>query len=1045
MTRGRLWQSMAVLVRLVVLVCCGFVVGVTPGMGRGTTAASIGPRHVSAVRSLTQTLVFYETATNDRARLLAHLDLATQLAPTGFYVTAEGELERSGDHRSIADLAHARAVKVYPVVQNYRDGAFHGEDLGWLASPLERRAMCAALLRAVSDAHADGIDLDLEELPQVLRPDFTSFVGELSAWFHLAGDRVLVDLPVDHAAYDAAQLARSSDWLVLMAYDQHSLAGQPGPIAGRPWVDAALAQTTREVPASRLILGLVGYGYDWTPGSVQPLSYREVLRRAGTAGVIRWDEASSEPWFEYADSNGTRHTVWFSDAPSLQPLVAEARAAGLAGVSLWRLGLEDPATWDVLGRHARRANPSRALASVSIDPIRQGTGELAALPRTSQDGRRALTWDPTGRWVTGERYLSLPRPEQILESGLRPGTVALTFDDGPDPAWTPQVLDILKRYHARATFFVIGRQAAAHPELVARMYAEGNEVGNHTFTHAADLESAPSWRFRLELSLTQRVIEGATGHSATLFRYPYMGSLTDLDQPDQPLVRRAAEEGYRLVGQSTDTLDWARPGAALIAGRALDDPAGKIILLHDGGGNRAQTVAALPFILESLHHLGLQILPVSEAAGGGQRTTAMPPASASAEPMDMTVLGTGWLVAHGSDLWLLLVNAVVLFAFARLLALGLFGFLHWRKRPGWHRSPYRGRVSVVVPAHDEERVIGATIEALLRSDHPHLEVIVVDDGSTDGTAERVSAFQDRGVRLIRQPNAGKAAALRRGFAAARHPIVVALDADTLFTASTVRHLIAPFSDVRVGAVAGNPKVGNRVNLVTRLQVLEYVLTLNLERRAYALLGCVAVVPGAAGAWRRSAVLEAGGFSGETLAEDTDLTLTLGRMGYRVEYAPRAVAYTEAPQTLRGLARQRSRWAFGILQCLWKHRRGLLSARARAFGLVAIPGLGLSAVVMPLIAPTIDLGLVLALALGASRVLVATIAYNASLVALSAWALAADHEPARLALLTPLQNLFYRQFQYVVALHAAVRAVRGMRVGWTRVARLGTSTVRSGAT
>jgi peptidoglycan-N-acetylglucosamine deacetylase len=1035
---GIRWWSPATVARLLVLVVCGLVAGVAPNARASASAAS---RH-TPTDPPPLTLAFYDTETNDRAQLLAHLDLATQLAPTGFYVTAGGQLETRGDHRSIAELAHARSVQVYPVVQNYRFGSFHGEDLGWLASPMERRAMTAATLRAVSDARADGVDVDFQNLPTTLRQDFTSFVSELSARFHRAGQRVLVDLPVEHAAYDSAQLARVSDWLILMAYDQHSLPGQPGPIAGRPWVHAALAQMRHEVPASKLVLGLPGYGYDWTPRGVEPLSYREVLRRADTAAGIRWDAASSEPWFAYTDRDGVGHTVWFSDAPSMQPLLREGRKAGLAGISLWRLGLEDPATWAVLGRRARNAGRSTALAVVSVDPVRRGSGEVASIPQSSQEGRRVLTWDPAGEEVVGERYLSLPRPEQVLETGLRPGTVALTFDDGPDPVWTPRVLDILRRYQARATFFVIGRQASAHPELVTRMYAEGHEVGNHTFTHAADLQRAPPWRFRLELSLTQRIIQAATGHSATLFRYPYMGSLTDLDRSDEGLIDRPAEQGYRLVGQSLDTLDWARPGAELIAAGALDDPDGKVILLHDGGGNRGQTLAALPFILEWLRHRGLRILPLSEAAGG-LRATAMPPVSGGGAALDGVVLGTGWVLAHGSERWLFLVNAVVLFALARVLILGLFGFLHWLMRPRRHRSPYRGPVSAVVPAHNEERVIGATIEALLRSDHQDLEVIVVDDGSTDATAERVTAFHSRGVRLIEQPNEGKAAALRRGFAAARHPVVVALDADTLFTHSTVRRLVEPFGDARVGAVAGNPKVGNRVNLVTRLQVLEYVLTLNLERRAYAWLGCVAVVPGAAGAWRRDLVLAAGGFSGETLAEDTDLTLALGRKGYSVEYAPHAIAYTEAPQTMRGLARQRSRWAFGMLQCLWKHRRGLLSPRARAFGLVAIPGLALGQLVLPLVAPTIDIGLLLALSQDwASRILPATIAYNAVLVGLGAWALAVDREPVQLALLAPLQNLLYRQFQYVIALHAVLRALRGMRVGWSRVARLGTSTIGS---
>ncbi|HEY4864811.1 MAG TPA: glycosyltransferase family 2 protein, partial [Candidatus Dormibacteraeota bacterium] len=305
-------------------------------------------------------------------------------------------------------------------------------------------------------------------------------------------------------------------------------------------------------------------------------------------------------------------------------------------------------------------------------------------------------------------------------------------------------------------------------------------------------------------------------------------------------------------------------------------------------------------------------------------------------------------------------------------------------------------------------------------------------------------FAGRGVRLIRQPQSGKAHALRVGFASARHPVVVALDADTLFTRSTVGHLARPFGNPRVGAVAGNPKVGNRLNLLTWFQVVEYVLTLNLERRAYALLGCVPVVPGAVGAWRRAAVDEVGGFSAATLAEDTDVTLALGRRGYRVAYAPRAVAYTEAPQTLGGLSRQRSRWAFGTLQCLWKHRQATFSPRAGALGMVALPAMWSVQLILPLMAPTIDLTLLLSpLVSWAPQVLAVTLVYNAALVILAAWALAVDREPVVLALLVPLQNLFYRQFLYVMALKAIVRAFRGIRVGWNPVVRRGTSTIGAG--
>jgi cellulose synthase/poly-beta-1,6-N-acetylglucosamine synthase-like glycosyltransferase len=577
------------------------------------------------------------------------------------------------------------------------------------------------------------------------------------------------------------------------------------------------------------------------------------------------------------------------------------------------------------------------------------------------------------------------------------------------------------------------------------MYAEGHEVANHTYTHAADLERAPAWRFSLELSMTQRVIEAATGHSATLFRYPYSDSLSDPEQSQESLFE-VAQQGYQVVGTGADTLDWTRPGAAAITSSALVDPESQTVLLHDGGGDRSQTIAALPGILAGLQARGLQVVPVGEAIGESP-AAAMPSTGTPDMLLDVVVLGAVWSVGHAGTLWFAVVNLVALLAFARVVILGGLALLQWTAggRPPAHR-PYRGPVSAVVPAHNEEKVLGRTLEALLGSSYPELEVIVVDDGSQDGTAAVASAFVRYGVRLIQQPQSGKAHALRTGFAAARHPIVVALDADTVFMRSTVHRLVGPFSDPRVGAVAGNPKVGNRGTLLTKLQVLEYVLTLNLERRVYSMLSCVPVVPGAVGAWRQSAVDAAGGFTAETLAEDTDLTLALGRAGYRVRYVPSAVAYTEAPQTLRQLGRQRNRWAFGMLQSLWKHRAGTLNPRLGALGLVAIPGLWIAQIVFPIMAPTIDLGLVLSpLFAWGHQLQIEVAAYNVALLLLGLWALAVDREPVALALLLPIQNLFYRQFMYLVALNAVLRAFKGLRVGWTRVARLGTLTLRgSGA-
>jgi peptidoglycan-N-acetylglucosamine deacetylase len=566
------------------------------------------------------------------------------------------------------------------------------------------------------------------------------------------------------------------------------------------------------------------------------------------------------------------------------------------------------------------------------------------------------------------------------------------------------------------------------------MYADGDEVGNHTYTHSPSFEDDSDRAFGMELSATQRIIQGATGHSATLFRFPYE-SLSVAD----PLVAHASSLGYQVVGWGTDTSDWQRPGVAAIVDSALDDPEGNVILMHDGGGDRSETVAALPLILEALQQHHLRAVSLG-AAMGLTRAQAMPAAGLGELLLGWALVGAAWSVDHALLILQTVIESALLLVFGRLFVLGLLGPVHALRHRRPHGRPYRGPVSVVIAAHNEEAVIARTLEAVLDSRYPgRLEVLVVDDGSTDGTATVVRTFAGPRARLLRQPQSGKSIALQRAFGRARHPVVVTLDADTLFTPTTIRELVEPLGDPRVAAVSGNIKVGNRVNWLTRLQGFEYTLTLNLERRAYALLNCVPIVPGAIGGWRRDAVLALGGFTTDTLAEDTDMTLALRGAGHRIVYAARAVAFTEAPQDLRGLIRQRTRWSFGTLQCLWKHRRATFNPRTGTLGLVALPGMWLSQLVLPALSPIVDVGLMMSpLTPWRDRILVATAAYNLLLILLGGWALAADREPIRRACLIPVQNLVYRQFTYVMAMRAAVQALRGARVGWHRVVRLGTA-------
>jgi cellulose synthase/poly-beta-1,6-N-acetylglucosamine synthase-like glycosyltransferase len=363
-------------------------------------------------------------------------------------------------------------------------------------------------------------------------------------------------------------------------------------------------------------------------------------------------------------------------------------------------------------------------------------------------------------------------------------------------------------------------------------------------------------------------------------------------------------------------------------------------------------------------------------------------------------------------------------------------------------------VSLIIPAYNESAVIARTITSLRAQRYAALEILVVDDGSTDDTlaAAEGAARGDPRVRVVHQANGGKARALNTGIAEATGTIVVVVDADTLLEPDAIAHLVRPLSDARVGAVAGNAKVGNRVNLVTRWQSLEYVTSQNLDRRAFALLNCITVVPGAIGAWRRASVLEAGGFSHDTLAEDQDLTMTLLRRGQHIALADRAIAWTEAPETLGALLKQRFRWSFGTLQCAWKHRGAMRDRSTRALGLVGLPNVWLFQLLFPLLAPAADLALLLTV----GRYLVeapalgmhAAWAHAAPTLALYTLFLAIDvvtavvglslerGESAWQAWLVPLQRIAYRQVLYLALLKAIRAALKGWAPSWGKLERTG---------
>ncbi|WP_399887358.1 bifunctional polysaccharide deacetylase/glycosyltransferase family 2 protein [Streptomyces sp. BBFR51] len=667
--------------------------------------------------------------------------------------------------------------------------------------------------------------------------------------------------------------------------------------------------------------------------------------------------------------------------------------------------------------------------------------------------------------LDGGPILSFPGGQAATVS-VPDKTIVLTFDDGPDPTWTPQVLEILEKYDVPGTFFLVGSMISRNPDIVRDLVEQGNEVGVHTFTHI-DLSYQSQARVTREIEQTQLALAGAAGITTTLFRAPYSSETNAIDNYSWPVYQSLGEDGYTSVFIDTDSDDWKRPGVSKIVEWATpEDDEGASVLFHDAGGERSQTIEALPKYIEKMKAKGYTFTTVSgvmaeqqkeqhqtqqqQSAGG---PSAAPGADSGNALQAAHHKATGTTLYEGKALiaavavaeWtvpalsvgLVIVGVAVMGRFAMMLVLARRHHRQRNRRRFSWGPPVTGPVSVIVPAYNEKECIESTLKSLARSTHP-IEIIVVDDGSTDGTADIAESLGLPNVRVVRQANAGKPAALNNGVRHARYDIVVMMDGDTVFEPDTVGHLVQPFADPGVGAVAGNAKVGNRRTLIGAWQHIEYVMGFNLDRRMYDLLRCMPTIPGAIGAFRREAVLQVGGMSDDTLAEDTDITIALHRAGWRVVYEEHARAWTEAPGSLGQLWSQRYRWSYGTMQALWKHRRSLTDKGASGrFGRVGMPLVVLFQVVTPVFAPLIDVFTVYSMIFIDFRAaLLAWLAVLGVQLVCAAYAFRLDREKYRYLLMMPLQQLAYRQMMYLVLIHSCVTALTGGRLRWQKLKRTG---------
>jgi peptidoglycan-N-acetylglucosamine deacetylase len=886
--------------------------------------------------------------------------------------------------------AEDTSMEVFPMVNNFDGANWVPGIVAFMNDPDARAVFRTQVMQFLGSGRYRGLTVDFETFPPNGQPGYISLLQELSADLHARGLKLYVAVPPHSNEYNYSAISAAADGVVLMNYDEHYPGAASGPVASQDWFVNNLKFAASVVPKEKIICAIANYGYDWVKKPKKgnlPAGERDSSKSVQEAWLeardsdqdVNFDDDALNPHFSYLDELGVQHDVWFLDAVTALNHMRAAQTLGIQTFALWRLGGEDRSlwkVWDVPGDPGAADKLRDVPPGADVDM--EGQGEILRVEDKPIHGIRDLTIDADSKLITDEVFQSLPEPYRVGRYGYSPNKVAITFDDGPDPEWTPKILDVLKEKHATATFFLIGIQTDRFSSIAKRIYAEGNTIGNHTFTHP-DVSNISTAYMKVELNLTERLFASLIGVRVTLMRPPYAID-EEPDTADQVRPLEVPQEmGYITVGNRIDPNDWnlydpsdpqGKRTAEDISSYVLthlppcrpeDLRCGNIVLLHDGGGDRAETVRALPMIIDGIRARGYEIAPVYELVNKTRADVMapLPPGERWAARLDrlgfwmfdVSIVGITWIFLAGDLLMtgrLLFIGAAAVYDRLREKIFG---------RPAEIAS-YRPKVAVLIPAYNEEKVIERTVRAALNSNYRNLRVIVIDDGSRDRTLEVArNAFAAEAaagkVLILTKPNSGKADALNYGI---EHigdaEIFVGIDADTVIAPDAIARLVPHFINPKVGAIAGNAKVGNRVNLWTRWQALEYITSQNFERRALDVLGAVSVVPGAIGAWRISAVREAGGYHTDTVAEDADLTMALLRLGYRVEYEDMALAYTEAPTNANGLMRQRFRWSFGILQAVYKHRG--VFARKGALGWVALPNIVIFQILLPLVSPLIDI-------------------------------------------------------------------------------------------
>ena len=963
------------------------------------------------------------------------------------------------------------------MVSNYSKDHFDGNAIHKLLQDKDlQNRFINNLIKSLKGYGYQGVNIDFEEIAEKSDAPLAAFQKNLYEKLHAQNLLVTQDISPDNDDYNLPVLDKYNDYIFIMAYDQHSDSSNAGDISNQQWVEVQLDRICEKISSDKVMLALACYGYDWPDGDVgKDITYQQAIATASRyKGKIKYDPISANLNFTYQDESDLKHEVYFTDAATNFNLIRKADDWGVAGIAIWRMGAEDPRLWTFISK------------DLSIDSVRKsgvdlrrmthiglndrvdysGEGEVLDLVSIPKAGKIDVKLDTTDFTIASQNYVDLPTKYSIRRYGHAEKKIVLTFDDGPDPVYTPQILDILQEEKVPGTFFVVGIMAEQNMGILLREYNLGHEIGNHTFFHP-DMSKMGPERVNFELNATRKIIESVTGHSTILFRPPYNADAEPTTSAEILPVVQSRDQNYINIGESIDPQDW-QPGItadqiydAVVKQQAL----GNVLLLHDAGGNRAATVEALPRIIKYFKTHGYEFATIGQLIGKKRE-----------ELMPAVQLNSSDFISSGDDLFLrafsygtLALNFIfilaIILAILRSVFIAVLAIkqkIDAKKERVLLLQDPDMKVSVIIPAYNEEITVVQTINSLLKTDYKQVEFIFVDDGSKDNTVELVKANFGHlpQIKIFTKPNGGKASALNYGIGHSTADFVICIDADTQLKTDAITELMRYFYEDEIAAVAGTVKVGNKNNLITNWQSIEYITAQNMDRRAFDILNTITVVPGAIGAFRKQVMEEVGGFTRDTLAEDCDLTMRILRAGYEVRNCDTAIAYTEAPETVNMLLKQRFRWSFGVMQSFWKNRKTLFNKKYGYFGMVGMPNILIYQIILPLFSPLADFFMLLSIITGIfslSSVNSLSLEGVKSLLSLhngfgqvffyycifilvdllfAGIAFRMEKESYKKLLYIIPQRFYWRQLMYLVLFRSVRKALKGELEGWGTLKRTG---------